>query len=133
MMKDKPVNEIIITSKLPGTDYVANPYIGCTHGCIYCYANFIGRINKINADWGTYSICKQFKEFKIAKNYLGKRILISSVTDPYQPTEINKRTTRKLLECLKDKNAKIEILTKSNLVLEDLDIIKSIPGIKVGI
>ena len=69
-----------------------------------------------------------------AKNYGGKKILFSSVTDPYQPVERRYKLTRRLLEKLADYNPQpaIEVLTKSDLVVRDIDILRSFEDCKVG-
>jgi DNA repair photolyase len=125
--------EIITKSKLPDADYVVNPYIGCTHRCIYCYAEFMKRFTNHSESWGEFLDIKRCSK-KIKKSSLsGKTILISSVTDPYNRYETKYRATRDILHQLLDSDAKIEILTKSSLVLQDIDIIKKFKNIKIGI
>ena len=65
--------------------------------------------------------------------YNGKKILLSSVTDPYLPLEKKFENTRKILSRLKDTTAKISILTKSQLVLRDIDLFSQFKNIKVGV
>lgn len=88
---------IITKSKLPDTDYVVNPYIGCQFACLYCYASFMGRfVNESLENWGNYLYVKTnaaelFKvEYKRLKpiNNKSPSIMLSSVTDPYQGVEM---------------------------------------------
>lgn len=120
-------------SKLPASDYVINPYIGCTHRCTYCYACFMGRFTGHTEKWGTYLEPKLYESYKLPKNITGKTILIGSVTDAYNPAEKKYELMPNILRALESCTAHIEILTKSNLVLRDIDLIKRIPDIAVGV
>lgn len=129
----REVKQLLTKSNLPDADYVINPYIGCTHKCIYCYAEFMNRFSKINEKWGEYLIVKEAEcELKLPKDN-DKLILISSVTDPYNPYELKYNKTRKVLEKLQNSKHNIEILTKSKYIEKDIDIIKNIENIRVGI
>ena len=121
------VKGILTKTKLPEAEYSANPYIGCTHACKYCYASYMTKFTQHSEEWGTFVDVKYWNENIITQKYNGKEILIGSVTDPYQPCEVQYRRTRALLEQLKKINAKITILTKSDLILRDIDLIKSFP------
>ncbi len=131
---DKEVKDILTKSKLPAADYVINPYVGCTHKCIYCYACFMHRFCNINEEWGNYIIIKHFPDIENKKlvNIAGKTILLSSVTDPYQPLNVKYQNTKKVLSALCNTSAKIEILTKSKDVLQDLSILRRMNHITVG-
>ncbi len=120
-------------SKLPASDYVINPYIGCTHGCLYCYACFMGRFTGHTQKWGTYIEPKNFTSMKLPRQQEGKTILIGSVTDAYNPAEGKYRLMPGILEALKESKAHVEILTKSRLILRDIELIKQIPDISVGV
>jgi len=126
---------IITKSQLPNTDYVINPYTGCQHACIYCYAEFMIRFTGHKGEkWGSFLDVKQFDIDKIKPDrYNGKSILISSVTDPYQQAEAKYQKTRKILQKLIGTKAEISILTKSALVKRDIDLFKQFESIKVGI
>lgn len=142
-IKEIRVKSILTLSKLPDTDYVVNPYIGCRFGCTYCYASFMGRfVKKKISDWGKYVYIKinapelLKKEIKKLKNKgEGKSILFSSVTDPYQGIEAKYKLTRQCLEILANYGfaGTVGILTKSDLVLRDVDILKKIKHTDVGI
>jgi len=133
--KEINVNGIITKSNLPDTDYVVNPYIGCQHGCIYCYSEFMKRFTDHHEDWGDFVDIKLNAPelVKSCRRYRGKRILFSSVTDPYQPLEAKYKLTRRTLEKLTDEQPAIEILTKSRLVVRDIDILKQFDDVTVGI
>jgi DNA repair photolyase len=128
-------NSYVIASKLPDANYVINPYGGCTHKCIYCYAEFIKRFTGHAQDvWGDFldvKVCKKPINLNKIKN--SDTVLIGSVTDPYNPYERKYKVTQKILKQLVNCEANIEILTKSDFVLEDMDIIKQFKNIKVGI
>lgn len=132
-MNIKEINSkaCMIKSKL--TDYAINPYTGCSHGCRYCYADFIKRFQNIKDKWGNFvyakTNCTEFLEKELEKNKPGT-IFMSSVCDCYMPEEEKFRLTRKIFEIItkskfKDK-FKIEILTKSKLVQRDFDLLKQL-------
>lgn len=110
-----------------GSDFVINPYVGCMHGCIYCYARFMKRFTNHPEPWGHFVDVKINASDLIPENtdkYKGKSIMMSSVTDCYHPIEIKYKLTRKILEKLIPLEPELEILTKSDLVLRDIDLIK---------
>lgn len=131
----REAKSIIIKSNIPSIDYVINPYIGCQHGCIYCYAEFMIRFTNHKGDkWGEFLDIKTFNPNQIKpQKYDGKRILLSSVTDPYLPLERKYLNTRKILESLVGTSAEISVLTKSKLVIRDIDLFKKFKNIEVGI
>lgn len=133
---------MLVQSRLPGAEYVVNPYVGCEFGCAYCYASFMGRLVKepINA-WGNYVYVKtnavSLFEKDLKRWPLAKRqalLLLSSVTDPYQGAELKYRLTRGILEVLAREAypGMVSILTKSPLVLRDSDILHQIAQVEVG-
>lgn len=71
IIKETVSKNIITKSKLPDTDYVINNYVGCNHGCIYCYAEFMKRFTNHNEKWGEFLDVKKFNEEKFVK-YLKK-------------------------------------------------------------
>jgi len=131
----REAKNIITKSNIPSIDYVINPYIGCQHGCIYCYAEFMIRFTNHKGDkWGEFLDIKTFDINKIKpQKYNGKVILLSSVTDPYLPLEKKYQNTRKILEKLVETEAEISILTKSKLVVRDIDLFKKFKNIRIGI
>lgn len=123
---------IITKSNLPVGDYCANPYTGCTHACKYCYAEFMKRFTNHMEPWGKFLDVKQWPVIRHPEKYNGKAIFIGSVTDPYNPQEETYQRTRALLEQLKGSNATISIATKSDLVLRDLNLIKTFSNIRIS-
>ncbi|WP_427024038.1 PA0069 family radical SAM protein [Aureimonas ureilytica] len=111
-------------------DRSVNPYRGCEHGCIYCFArpthSFVGLSPGL--DFETKLFAKpnaaELLEEEIARpGYEPKAIAIGTNTDPYQPIERERRIMRQMLEVLEAANHPVGIVTKSALVLRDLDIL----------
>jgi len=143
-IKEIEAKGILSKCGIPGIDFAINPYIGCRFGCKYCYASFMGRFvgKKIN-DWGGYvypkinapELLKKEVEKKLPHKGKGKEIFLSSVTDPYQGLEAKYQLTRKCLEVLADWGFEgtLSILTKSNLVTRDIDVLKRFQQAVVGL
>ena len=119
-------------SDLPVSDYSLNPYLGCEHGCKYCYACFMKRFTGHEEPWGSFVDVKYWKPLAHPERYAGKEVFLGSVTDPYQPAEERHRRTRAVLEELRGSGVKLSIATKSDLVLRDLDLIQSFPEARVS-
>ena len=119
-------------SDLPVSDYSLNPYLGCEHGCKYCYACFMKRFTGHEEPWGSFVDVKYWKPLIHPERYAGKEVFLGSVTDPYQPAEERYRRTRAVLEELRGSGVKLSIATKSDLVLRDLDLIQSFPEARVS-
>lgn len=124
---EKKCKSIISDSNIYGVDYSMNPYTGCEHGCTYCYATFMKEYSNHSEDWGDFVDVK-INAREVLENDLMKRkkgsILLSSVTDAYQRIEEKYRITREILKRLANTAFSINILTKSDLVKRDLDVIK---------
>lgn len=128
---------ILSKSKLPGCDYVINPYIGCSHGCVWCYARFMrGYTGHENEEWGSFVDAKINAPevlIKDIRRLKGKpTIFLSSVCDPYQPIEAKYKLTRKCLEILSQFQFPMSILTQSKLVTRDIDLFKKFKDLDVG-
>jgi len=139
-IREITAKQIIVKSRLPDADYVVNPYTGCEFGCLYCYASFMGRfVNETVDNWGKYVYVKT-NAVRLFDKEIGSlptknaSIFLSSVTDPYQGVESKYKLTRGILEIIAKKryNQPVEILTKSSMVLRDIDVLKQIPDITVG-
>lgn len=125
-----------ILSKSKVFDYVVNPYVGCQHGCAYCYARFMRRFTGHREPWGEFVDVK-INAPALLQREIGKkppgRVWVSGVCDPYQPLERKYELTKKCLEILINQDWPVTIQTKSALVLRDLELFKKASGIKVGI
>ncbi len=119
-------------SNLPNTDYVINPYIGCSHACKYCYACFMKRFTNHAEPWGEFIDIKQCDTQINLEKISGKNVFLSSVTDCYNPYEFKYEITRNILNQMKHSDARISISTKSDLILRDLDILKCLKHLKVS-
>jgi DNA repair photolyase len=127
---------ILTKTAIAGFDYCINPYVGCGHGCRYCYASFMKRFTGHLEPWG------EFIDVKVNAPYLLKKqlkrakqgvVALSTVTDPYQPLERNYQLTRRCLEALLDYKFPINILTRSPLCLRDIDLFRQFKKIEVGL
>ena len=123
---------IITKTDIPVCDYAVNPYVGCTHGCRYCYASFMKRFTNHPEPWGEFLDVKNWPPIRNPKKYSGKELFFGTVTDPYNPQEEVYGRTRMLLEQLLGSGARISIQTKSDLVLRDIELIKRFPDARVG-
>lgn len=132
IIQEIEVKSVLSKSNLPVCEYSVNPYVGCTHACQYCYASFMKRFTNHPEPWGNFLDVKHWPEIKNPKKYAGKELFIGSVTDPYNPQEETYGRTRALLEQLQGSGAKISIATKSDLILRDLDLIKTFPDARVS-
>lgn len=129
-------------SRVPDCDYIMNPYIGCSHKCAYCYARSMNLFSgskesrrnfldvKTNITW---ALENQLKRVARTPFYSKGRVLLSSGTDPYQPIENKYKLTRRCLELLSYYDWKTSVLTKSDLVLRDMKILKKFKNVEVGL
>lgn len=120
---------ILNPTTLPAGDYSANPYVGCPHRCRYCYASFMKRFTRHPEPWGDFLDVKEWTPLRRVEKYRGKRVLLGTVCDPYNPWEEQFGRTRTLLEELLGSGAMITVLTKSDLILRDADLLARFPGL----
>ena len=116
-LREITCKSVLTKSKLPEVDYCINPYTGCMHSCIYCYACFMRRFTgHLNEDWGAFVDIKTNapfileKELKCSRSNKKGIALLGSVTDAYQPVERHYQLTRKILKILLEHNFSISIL-----------------------
>lgn len=126
------VRSVMTKSSLPVGGYSVNPYVGCPHACKYCYASFMKRFTGHTEPWGSFLDVKHWPPIGNPHRYDGERIVIGSVTDGYNPYEERFRRTRRLLEELQGSRAELMICTKSDLVLRDLDLLRTFPRVTVS-
>ena len=132
VLKTVQVKNVVTKSNLPVCDYAVNPYTGCEHACKYCYASFMKRFTGHTEKWGTFIDVKDWETIKNPQKYEGKELFFGSVTDPYQPCEEVYQRTRAVLEQLQGSGAVLSIATKSDLILRDLDLIKTFPDARIS-
>lgn len=135
-IRETRAKSIITRSNLPDADYVINPYVGCMHSCLYCYARFMKRFTGHTEPWGKFVDVKvNAPDLVPAKTlkYRKKSIFLSSVTDPYNPLEKKYQLTRKILEKLIPLQPDLGIQTKSDLVLRDIDLLGQFKNCEVGL
>lgn len=127
---------ILTKTRITGLDYCLNPYVGCSHGCRYCYASFMKKITGHTERWGSFVDIKrnapQLLEKELRRKPQGK-VMISSVTDPYQPLEEKYEITRNCLKVLSGSSMAAIILTKSDLILRDLDVLRRLSSVEAGL
>jgi len=111
-------------------DRSINPYRGCEHGCIYCFARpthaYLGLSPGLDFETKLFAkpdAASLLERELAAKNYKPRTIAIGTNTDPYQPIERQHRVMRQILEVLARTNHPVGIVTKSSLVLRDLDLL----------
>ncbi|MFZ1988456.1 MAG: PA0069 family radical SAM protein [Alphaproteobacteria bacterium] len=113
-----------------GFDRSINAYRGCEHGCIYCFARpthaYMGLSPGLDFETKLFAkpdAAKLLRAELMAKTYKPKPIAMGTNTDPYQPTERKMQITRSILEVLRETHHPCTIVTKSNLILRDIDIL----------
>ncbi|MCR8453942.1 MAG: radical SAM protein [Crenarchaeota archaeon] len=131
------VDQILTPCGFESAKYSLNPYIGCVHGCVYCYARYLLLRRGYKAeDWGRVVYVKSNAISRLKDEIRWKergRVYLSSATDPYQPIEVVYGITRKLLEILLSNGWPIAILTKSDLALRDRDLFVKFNDIHLGV
>jgi DNA repair photolyase len=135
LVREVQCKSILTKSGIPSVDYAINPYVGCEHGCVYCYATFMKRFTGHDEEWGTFVDVRVNAPQVLARQLRRARpgnISLGTVTDAYQPLEEEYGITRLCLEVLQDYDLPVSILTKSALVLRDLDVIKRLKAVDVA-
>ena len=132
VVREQRARKIITRNQSPdlGFDRSINPYRGCEHGCIYCFARPTHAYHGMSPglDFETQLFVKPDAPELLRKELADPRyeprvIAMGTNTDPYQPIERKWQLTRRILEVLRDANHPVGIVTKSILVLRDLDIL----------
>jgi DNA repair photolyase len=133
-VQEVPARRIITRNESPdiGFDRSINPYRGCEHGCIYCFARpthaFLGLSPGLDFETKLFAKTNagQALERELAEpGYEVRTIAIGTNTDPYQPIERRYRIMHHILDVLSAANHPVGIVTKSALVLRDLDLLTS--------
>lgn len=130
--KEIDTRDYLTKSKLPASDYVINPYVGCPNACKYCYASFMKRFTGHKEEWGSFIDIKKCEKQINVKRIEGKSVFLSSVTDCYNVFEKKYKITRNILEQIADVDCQVTISTKSVLILRDIDLLKRFKNLKVA-
>jgi DNA repair photolyase len=136
IIKEVRAKSILSRSGIEGISYTVNPYTGCSHGCLYCYATFMKKFTGHTEAWGDFVDAKINAPLLLAKQLpraARGNVIVSSVTDPYQHTETEYALTRACLVTLLKHDFPVQILTKSPLVVRDMDVIGQFSDIEVGL
>lgn len=135
-IREVRARSILSRTRIPGIDYCLNCYTGCGHGCAYCYATFMKKFTNHPEPWGTFVDVKvnavDLLKKALRRNITGE-VLMSSVTDAYQPLEKKYELTRGCLGLLAQTELDVDILTKSDLVVRDIDILSGMATVDVGL
>ncbi len=135
---EKTCKTALTKTGIPGFQYCLNPYVGCAHACVYCYASFMCRFSGHKQPWGQFVDAKVNFPQVLEKQLKGRRapegrLILGSVTDAYQPAEAWYKLTRSCLAALAGHpSLEVEILTKSALVVRDLQLLQQLPRCSVG-
>jgi DNA repair photolyase len=134
MIKEIKVKTALSPSQLPGLNYALNPYRGCAHACVYCYAPSVIHWDK--GKWGESVKVKINLPRILSKELRTKEkgvVGLGTVTDPYQHAEKKYEITRRCLELLLMHDFPVCIQTKSSLVRRDMDLLRQFSDIEVGV
>jgi DNA repair photolyase len=132
VVKAERTASIITSNQSPDVpfDKSINPYKGCEHGCIYCFARpthaYLGLSPGLDFESHIFSkpdAAERLRETMRKPGYECETIAIGANTDPYQPVERRLQITRELLDTCSEFNQPVGIITKSNLILRDIDIL----------
>lgn len=126
---------VVTKSTFKGYDWCLNPYVGCQFGCRYCYVRFF--IRDPNRPWGEFVRRRAHLSTQLPKELpaiAGSRLVLGTMTDPYQPEERKHRLTRAALGqilAMQKPLAKVGIFTRSPIVLDDAATIAKLPRARV--
>lgn len=124
VIRETPCRSILTSSAL--SDYALNAYTGCSHGCAYCYARFMQRFHPHAEPWGRFVDVK-VNAVDVLRRQLRRAapgdVFISSACDGWQPVERQYGLTRRCCELLIERGFAVHALTKSDLILRDLDLL----------
>ncbi len=122
------VRRALSRSGLPDLDYALNPYLGCEHGCVYCYARcYVGK--SIADRWGEVVLIKENIAEVLRRELLAMKpgvVGVGTISDAYQPVEEREFLARRCIETLVKHGYRVSVQTKSDLVLRDVDLLKHV-------
>jgi len=136
IVREITCKSILTRSGISSIDYALNPYVGCAHACVYCYAVFMKRFTGHREEWGEFvdvrvnapeALSRQLKRAQPGS------VSLCTVTDAYQPVERQYGLARGCLQTLAaHPEFPTTVLTKSALVLRDLDVLREMKGVEVA-
>ncbi len=134
-VREIEVKSALTRCAMPGEDWPwsLNPYVGCSHDCLYCYVPDVAHLER--SRWGSYTIVKRNLPTVLAHELKRKErrtVFLSSATDPYQPVEKDHRITERCLEILLRAQWPLSVLTRSPLVKRDLSLITAFHDVTIG-
>ena len=136
MLKIRQIACKTILNKSDLSDFTLNCYVGCTHKCLYCYARYMKKFKDRPQDWGDFVDVK-VNAPEVLTNQLRKikkpgEVFMSSICDAWQPLEAKYRLSQACLKILIESGFRVSILTKSSLILRDLDLLASYKTTSLG-
>ncbi len=136
IVREITCKSILTQSGIPSVDYAVNPYVGCQHGCAYCYAVFMKRFTGHKEEWGQF-VDVRINAPKVLARQLKRAqpgsVTLGTVTDAYQPLERKYELARGCLQALAPYDRfPATVLTKGALVLRDLDILQQMVDVEVA-
>ena len=133
VVRETACKTILNRSSLGG--YSLNCYTGCAHACVYCYARFMQRFHPHDEPWGAFVNVK-LNAVEVLKRQLRRatpgEVFMSSACDGWQPIEAKYRLTRRCCELLLERGFSLHVLTKSPLILRDLDLFAGREAVEEG-
>lgn len=134
---EKESKSAVSKSGLPEIDFAVNPYHGCLHGCVYCFAIDFTMEKEASENWGSVVFARTNIHELLKKELPRLRkgvVALSTITDPYQPIEAKYRLSRKCAEIILKNGFFLTLQTKSPLVTADLDLwVKHKRSLDIGI
>jgi DNA repair photolyase len=136
IVREIQCKSILTRSGISSVDYALNPYVGCQHGCVYCYAVFMKRFTGHREEWGEFVDVRVNAAEVLARQLKRAQpgnVSLCTVTDAYQPLERQYGLARACLQALAGcRDFPTTVLTKSALVLRDLDVLSEMKGVEVA-
>ena len=132
-IREVTIDHALRPDPLPDVDYSFNPYVGCYHGCLFCYVPRLMQTDR--AAWGSSVVVKRNAASVLAREIRKLPrglVMISTATDPYQFVEGRYLVTRHVLEVLLRAQWPVSILSRSPLMVRDIDLFAQFQTIDVG-